>query len=87
MCHKVGGEMAVMPASHEGFVAENCLLCHAESSPLMSGEAPPAIPHDMAGKEQCLMCHESGVMGATKKPENHGSIGNESCGLCHKPKA
>jgi hypothetical protein len=85
MCHKVGGDMGAMPASHEGFKSENCLLCHAESSPLQTGQAPPAIPHDMAGKENCAMCHASGVMGATKTPENHGDIKSESCGYCHKP--
>ena len=45
--------------------------------------APTAIPHDMAGKENCAMCHGEGVMGAAKMPANHGEMKNENCTLCH----
>ncbi|MDT8436300.1 MAG: hypothetical protein RRA92_06045 [Gemmatimonadota bacterium] len=87
MCHKVEGGMAALPAAHEGLAVETCTLCHAETSPMQSGNAPPAIPHDLAGKENCAMCHKAGVMGAAKIPENHGEVANELCGTCHKPSA
>ena len=62
----------------------NCQLCHAADSPVQVAEgAAAAIPHDMAGKENCAMCHAEGVMGATKTPANHGEIGQEKCTVCH----
>ena len=86
MCHDSGAMGAPKaPASHEGFKNENCMLCHAETSPLQAGNAPPAIPHDLEGKENCAMCHGSGVMGAPKAPESHKDFKSENCGLCHKP--
>ena len=85
MCHKVGGEMGGMPANHEGYTAANCLLCHSANSPMQSG-SPPAIPHGLEGKDNCLMCHKTGVMNAPKAPESHADFKNEDCGTCHKVK-
>jgi cytochrome c5 len=85
MCHAEGVMGATkFPAGHEAIDQANCQLCHAADSPVQVAEgAAPAIPHDMAGKENCAMCHAEGVMGATKTPANHGDIGQEKCSVCH----
>jgi len=48
--------------------------------------AAPAIPHDLAGKDDCLLCHKTGIAGAKAVPTNHASYANAMCQLCHKPK-
>ena len=50
---------------------------------LSAQEKAPVTPHDLAGKENCAMCHAEGVMGATKMPASHGEIGQEKCTVCH----
>ncbi|MCL7989724.1 MAG: hypothetical protein M8840_01205 [marine benthic group bacterium] len=50
---------------------------------LSAQEKPPVTPHDMAGKENCAMCHAEGVMGATKSPASHEGFDQANCQLCH----
>ena len=86
MCHAEGVMGATkMPASHEGRDQKSCVACHSADSPLQSGTAPPAIPHDLEGKDNCAMCHAEGVMGATKMPESHGDGVAGQCVACHQP--
>lgn len=86
MCHAEGVMGATkMPASHEGLDQKNCVACHSSDSPMQSGTAPPAIPHDLEGKDNCAMCHAEGVMGAAKMPENHGDDVAGKCAVCHMP--
>jgi hypothetical protein len=44
-----------------------------------------AIPHDLAGRDNCLMCHnpEGNIKPA---PKDHVGRANETCQMCHKPK-
>jgi hypothetical protein len=85
MCHKTGVmEAPVAPESHADRTSDVCLLCHGEGSPMQTADAG-AIPHDLEGKDNCLMCHKTGVMEATKISENHGEVANEQCQLCHTP--
>jgi len=86
MCHGGEGMMGAtaMPEGHKGFENANCQLCHSEASPVQTAAgAAGAIPHDLAGKENCAMCHAEGVMGATKMPANHGDMKSENCTVCH----
>ncbi len=48
------------------------------------GGAPPAIPHDLAGRDNCLTCHnpEGGLKPA---PKDHAGRANDTCLACHKP--
>jgi len=46
---------------------------------------PPAIPHPLDGRAQCLACHEKGVGGAPKAPPDHAGRTNEMCVVCHQP--
>ena len=48
---------------------------------------PPAqkpIPHPVLGREMCVVCHATGVGGATKFPPDHAGRTNEMCQGCHK---
>jgi NapC/NirT cytochrome c family, N-terminal region len=49
-----------------------------------SGEAPPAIPHDLAGRDNCLTCHNPDV-GIKPAPKDHAGRTNDTCQGCHKP--
>lgn len=53
---------------------------------LSAQDATPPVPtHDMAGKDNCAMCHGEGVMGAPKTSESHAEIGADQCSICHSP--
>ncbi len=45
--------------------------------------AIPFIPHPVAGRESCLVCHQSG-MTTVAVPANHAGRGNNTCQVCHK---
>jgi len=50
----------------------------------LDAQEKPAVPeHDMAGKDNCAMCHAEGVMGATKTPASHEGRDQKSCVACH----
>ena len=42
---------------------------------------PPAVPHELEGRDNCLMCHQAG--GLKPVPENHAERPNEACLWCH----
>lgn len=47
-------------------------------------ERPQPVPHDLAGREQCLMCHRPGALeDAQDVPESHEGRPNETCLWCH----
>ncbi|MEK7777158.1 MAG: hypothetical protein AAB303_00845, partial [Chloroflexota bacterium] len=83
-CHGSGiSEIPLMPSSHAGRSSERCSFCH---KPL--GEAStnaPAVPHTLAGRAECLICHASGIASAPPAPPNMKSLPNEHCLLCHQP--
>ena len=85
MCHAVGVMAPVpdVPASHEGRANEVCMWCHAADSPMTTTGAP--LPsHDLAGKDNCLMCHTAGVMEPVPDvPASHEGRVNENCVWCH----
>jgi len=41
---------------------------------------PPAIPHGLEGREECLVCHRAGEVGKTPKTP-HSQLTN--CRQCH----
>jgi hypothetical protein len=47
--------------------------------------APPAIPHELTGRDNCLLCHnpDGGVKPA---PADHAGRTSDQCQTCHKPK-
>ena len=44
---------------------------------------PPAIPHELAGREACLACHGEG--GLKPVPADHAGRTNDTCQTCHQP--
>ena len=96
MCHEEGIAGAKqVPADHAGKANDTCQLCHeppaAEGTPALApSPTAPALgelPHEVAGREDCLMCHEEGIGGAQQVPADHAGKANDTCQLCHKPSA
>lgn len=98
LCH--GPEkMKPAPDNHAAFTTDLCIMCHqpegegdgpapapaAEDEGEMEGEgAAPAIPHELAERENCLVCHapEGGLKPA---PADHAGRTNDMCQTCHQP--
>ena len=85
-CHQEGlGGAPAVPEDHEDRTDATCTVCHslADEGPTQ----PPAMPHALVGRSDCLFCHQDGVGGATIIPEDHDGRTNEQCGTCHQPEA
>jgi cytochrome c553 len=87
LCHAVGAvEASPIPADADHEQAEElCRTCHAllpQPAPPVS--APPGIPSNVAGQEDCLMCHKMGVAYAPQLPENHAGLPVDLCETCHQ---
>ena len=89
MCHTAGAMEPVpdVPATHDGRTNEMCQWCHAADSPMLTTDVK-AVGHDLAGRDNCLMCHTAGAMEPVPDvPASHEGRGNEHCQLCHKAPA
>jgi len=102
LCHNPETGVKAAPRDHAGRTNENCQGCHkpatgaTTATPTASAAAPAAgvkpagepkaIPHELAGRDDCLLCHnpETGVKAA---PRDHAGRTVEQCQLCHKPKS
>ena len=83
-CHGASG-LVPAPADHAGRSNRGCLACH--KAPVRTGGAPgiPLVPHELQGKDQCLVCHgENGMLPA---PAGHAGRPRETCLQCHRPMA
>jgi hypothetical protein len=79
MCHQEAGPKPV-PATHAERPNETCLLCHASDAAVQT-TAPKMIPHDLEGRDNCLMCHQAA--GPKPVPADHEGRVNEYCLFCH----
>ena len=52
---------------------------------VMISHAQPPLPHPIEGREDCLSCHETGVVGAPRVAADHVGRTNETCDQCHRP--
>lgn len=89
MCHTAGAMEAVpdVPASHADRPNETCLWCHAPDSKMLT-TTPKQVTHDLAGRDQCMMCHKAGAMEPVPDaPADHEGRDVKYCTLCHKPAA
>lgn len=90
LCHAMAAvEASPIPddANHED-AEELCHTCHALlSQPAPPAVAPPRIPHDLVGREDCLMCHKMGIAFAPHIPENHTGLPVDLCQTCHQAAA
>lgn len=91
-CHGTKSTVRPMPADHEGRTSDLCLVCHvpaiaSENKSAQAGK-PPSIPHDLAGRSECLGCHASGAASPPQIPQSHkdAKFTNGQCTNCHQPK-
>ncbi len=68
-------EEAVVEEEEEAVVEEE------EEETVTVTADPMAIPHALEGRDDCLMCHESGGLAV---PDDHAGRTNETCTTCHK---
>lgn len=83
-CHAIGAvDAPPVPADHEQDVTL-CTTCHAVwSVSAVASAASPAIPHEVEGREDCLVCHKLGTADAPRTPDNHDGLTSDSCQTCH----
>ena len=77
-CHEPPSEPHLGPA---------CDSCHSPESWAESAESivtlAPEIPHELEGREDCLLCHDP--EGQVKPaPSSHADYVSEQCALCHE---
>ncbi len=47
-------------------------------------KTPPAVQHELEGRDQCMMCHKAGAIEAVPDaPANHVEFANATCLWCH----
>lgn len=54
------------------------------ATPTVAPSGPPPVPHSLEGRDQCLVCHGTGALGAPIIPDNHADRPNNTCLLCHQ---
>ncbi len=52
---------------------------------LITAQDFPPIPHSLEGRDDCLLCHETGIAGATQIPDDHAGRTSDICQACHQP--
>ncbi len=84
MCHS--GAMEAVPAvpeSHQDRTIEVCLWCHAADAEIQT-KTPKVVGHDLAGRDNCMMCHKAGAMEPVPDaPATHEGRDNKWCSMCH----
>ena len=83
-CHATGAvDAPAVPAGHAQDVTL-CTTCHAVwLAPAIAAAAAPAIPHDLTGRDDCLVCHKAGAANAPRVPDNHTGLPSSLCRTCH----
>lgn len=83
-CHATGAvDAPAVPPDHEKDVTL-CTTCHAVwLAPAIAAAAPPAIPHEVEGRQDCLVCHKLGTADAPRIPDNHNGLVGDICQTCH----
>jgi hypothetical protein len=98
LCHAQSSKVRPYPADHVGRKNDVCLACHKPAIPPTATTpvpgttsaqptgGPPPIPHDTAGRTQCLGCHGNSAAGVPQIPQFHKDYGftNGNCLTCHK---
>lgn len=70
------------------FLIGALFLMGAMVSPLTAQVKTKPTTHDLAGRDNCLMCHTPGVMEPVPDtPKSHEGRVNEQCVWCHAPDA
>jgi nitrate/TMAO reductase-like tetraheme cytochrome c subunit len=85
LCHSRSSPLP-FPISHTGRTTDLCIFCHEpslESPSPPPPPAPPAMPHPIAGYEDCLLCH--GESAPVPFPDDHAGHTSDLCIFCHEP--
>jgi hypothetical protein len=53
------------------------------AAPAFAQEKPVVVSHDLAGKDNCLMCHSGAMEGMKAVPASHEGRANDTCLWCH----
>ena len=64
-------------------ITATAMLFVAAGSAFAQDAKPPVMTHDMAGKENCVMCHSGAMEGIPAPPADHEGRAVETCALCH----
>jgi len=79
-----------IPENHTGLPVDLCQTCHLPvlavalpEEPREAGVMPSQVPHPIEGRDDCRLCHETGVGGAPQFPADHVDRANEVCLVCH----
>ncbi len=90
ICHGSKSIVRPYPSDHVGLTNDTCLACHQPTIPptqaSLARSGPPQIPHDLAGRAECLGCHANAASGVTQVPQFHKDyeFPNTGCVNCHK---
>ena len=71
-----------LPADHTDATNGVCQICH-HTALEPSALATRAMPHQIAGLANCLMCHGEGIGNAAKIPDDHAGRTVDTCQICH----
>ncbi len=58
-----------------------CISCHNPHNPNSKVSTMPTIPHTLEGRDDCLLCHNTG--GAKSLPPDHEQRSANTCLNCH----
>lgn len=56
------------------------------ATPTPTTRVPPKIPHPLDGRDNCLMCHRTGIGKAKAVPASHAGRAVDRCRTCHQPR-
>jgi nitrate/TMAO reductase-like tetraheme cytochrome c subunit len=90
-CHKPAtGETPAAATPTAEATATAAATAAATTESATAGQAPgsqaPAIPHELAGRDNCTACHDPET-GFKPAPANHKGRANTTCQGCHQPAA
>lgn len=82
LCHESGLlDIPSEPTNHEGRTDQLCTICHKPLGEESTGAGN--TPHSITGREECLICHTTGIASAPSAGDEMAGLSNEHCLLCH----
>ena len=59
------------------------MLLVVAGSAVAQDAKPTVVSHDLAGKENCVMCHSGAMEGIPAQPADHEGRAVDTCVMCH----
>ena len=86
-CHQMSITIGETTGAQEPAPQASATAESTAPEPIVTAEAPasgpPAIPHSLDGRDNCLLCH--GESGVKPYPADHEGRTAEQCQACHQP--